>query len=310
MLLQGEKLIDVVSTHWMKYFRPTLVLLITVPFAVFLLYLPVSGLVDGVILSHVFFFAGTSLLILATHWGFHRLLSEAMVDIIITNRRIVYLCNTLLTQDIMREYHMERLRTVEGEKDGFSENIFGYGTLTMSTEGGGGEDARIDLVPKPNELSQQIINAMEESGVMKIHGEENHESDDDEDVDSASNERRSSSDANDDTKKTRQAPAQSGNDNSSHPIDRQAPGVKSADDSSGSQKNAAHADVHDSHAGGIGASRNAKVMRMPSSSDKRIGPEANASSDRRGNRVQSRRARWRVGALLARMRDKLTGSPR
>jgi|GEM_PF-2835170 len=170
MLLENEKLVEAVSTHWMKYVLPFALMLLLVSVAIVVIALPTLFFNQLQVGVYTPFFSGLILLTLIVHWGFHRLLNESMIDVIITNRRVIYLQSSPLINDVMREFHMERMRAVEGRKVGLLQNIFDYGSLSVNTEGSGfhEEQSIVQFMPHPNRYSQKIIVAMEEAGLSKI----------------------------------------------------------------------------------------------------------------------------------------------
>lgn len=173
MLLEGEQLIEAVSTHWMKYARPLAIMIFLLPVSITLVITPGIFFDQFQLGAYTPFFLGLLLLSTVIHWGFHRLLNESMVDVIITNRRVIYLHSSPLFKDVIREFHMERIRAVEGRKAGIFQNIFGYGSLSVNTEGSGFRQAEsiVKFMPRPNEYSQKIIAAMEQAGFSKIKRE-------------------------------------------------------------------------------------------------------------------------------------------
>lgn len=169
MLLEDEKLIKAVSTHWMKYARPLFFITILIPVGIAVISIP--GVLFGQfqIGGYIPFFIGLLLLTIVVHWGFQRMLNESMINVIITNRRVIYLHSSPLLRDVIREFHMERIRAVEGKKIGLFQNILNYGSLSVNTEGSGfnEKDSIVNFMPRPNEYSQKIIIAMEEVSISK-----------------------------------------------------------------------------------------------------------------------------------------------
>lgn len=153
-----ERLIDAFSTHWIKYAMPVFVLVVLLMTSTLLFYF--SGLSAHHImwLSHTTFLFAIVLLLMAHHWFFHRVLSDGMDDVIITDKRVIFLDSSLWFRDDMQEIALERIRAVEARKHGILQNIFHYGSLWFDTGGsavGGGKV--IPLVPHPHGKAREIL---------------------------------------------------------------------------------------------------------------------------------------------------------
>lgn len=109
-------------------------------------------------LSLSLLFIGIAISYLAHHWFFHRILGEAMEDIIITNHRIVWMVEKLYQLDEQRQIPLDQIRGVEAVKTGFFQNFFGYGSIWFDTGGTTTKDenAIIHQVPQPNVIAQDI----------------------------------------------------------------------------------------------------------------------------------------------------------
>lgn len=153
-----ERLVDAFSTHWIKYAMPVFVSVVLLLTSAFLIY--VSGLSAHHImwLSHITLLLALVLLLMAHHWFFHRVLSDGMDDVIITDRRIIFLDSSLWFRDDMQEIALAQIRAVEARKRGILQNIFHYGSLWFDTGGsaiGGGKV--IPLVPHPHRKAKEIL---------------------------------------------------------------------------------------------------------------------------------------------------------
>lgn len=159
-----ERLIDAFSTHWIKYAMPVFVLVVLLITSVFLFYF--SGLSAHHImwLSHTTLLFALIFLVLVHHWFFHRILSDGMDDVIITDKRIIFLDSSLWLCDDMQEITLGQIRAVEARKHGILQNIFHYGSLWFDTGGsavGGGKV--IPLVPHPHRKAKEILALLEMS---------------------------------------------------------------------------------------------------------------------------------------------------
>lgn len=155
--LEGdERLIDTFSTHWIKYSVPVLLYIIIGITSIFLLLLARTALESMPFVAHLSFLLGTILLTLVHHWFFHRILSEGMVDVIITNKRLILLQDSLWFYDNMHEVSIALIRGVEARKQGILSNLLRYGSLWFDTGGSDTESSVIPLVPHPHRKVREI----------------------------------------------------------------------------------------------------------------------------------------------------------
>ena len=160
-----ERLVRAFSTHWVKYIQPiiifTLVMLSSsaVMFAAYLMRESLWPVAIG------FFMASAVFIILAHHWFFHTLLSEAMEDVIITTERIIWIKESLYQTDDMRQIPLENIQGVEAAKHGLSQTILHYGTVWFDTGGTvtSDENAKLTRVPHPNQVAREINELIQDS---------------------------------------------------------------------------------------------------------------------------------------------------
>ena len=158
----GEELMSTFSTHWIKYVPPVSLYSMLVAGSLLLISGSVTVRTTAPLLFAGGFLSGLMILSLAHHWFFHRVLSEGMMDIIITNKRFIFLEDRLWFEDDMRELAMERIRAVEAHKHGIIQNLFRYGDLWFDTGGSdAGEDHVIPLVPHPHYKAKIITDMLE-----------------------------------------------------------------------------------------------------------------------------------------------------
>ncbi|PIR48479.1 hypothetical protein COU80_04475 [Candidatus Peregrinibacteria bacterium CG10_big_fil_rev_8_21_14_0_10_55_24] len=161
----NERLIDSFGTHWMKYVTPTfvyvLLMLIIVLLFVFSQFLTGYSHASGAV-AYFFTFA---LLVGIHHWYFHRILSEYMMDIVVTTKRFMFLrCNLFLSDDT-HEISLDRILAVEAKKRGIIQNILGYGTLWFDTGGTSTDKGPIiPLVPHPHRRVREIMSLLRTQG--------------------------------------------------------------------------------------------------------------------------------------------------
>ncbi|MAE68673.1 MAG: PH domain-containing protein [Candidatus Peribacteraceae bacterium] len=153
-----EKLVMALSTHWMKYVLPTVIFTIVMGASVVLLIFTRFLSTEIQFISGLSLFASTILIYLLHHWYFHRLLSEAMEDIIITTKRVIWIEESLYVCDNMRQIPLDKIQGVEAEKHGIFQTVLGYGTLWFDTGGTVTTDtnAIMKLVPHPHRIAKEI----------------------------------------------------------------------------------------------------------------------------------------------------------
>ncbi len=149
-----ETLVRAVGQHWIKYVFPTFVYVILLSVSVLLFVLAGMAAHHYMWLSHATFIAALILFLLSHHWFFLVILSESMAHIIVTNRRVIYMHDRLMTHEQMVEYSYDKMRIVEADKYGFLQSILQYGSLQFGSGSG------IPLVPHPNRIVKDIEQAM------------------------------------------------------------------------------------------------------------------------------------------------------
>ena len=159
----NEETILVFSTHWIKYLLPAFIYSLLMLVSFFLFFIAGATAYEQQGLAIFSFCFGSLLMVIVHHWFFHKLLSEAMIDIIVTTKRVIYLKNNLLFDDDMREFSMDRLIAVEAQKHGLWQNLFRYGNVRFDTGGSTSTDRSniIHLVPHPHRITKEITKKLE-----------------------------------------------------------------------------------------------------------------------------------------------------
>jgi hypothetical protein len=152
--VHGEKIIRIVSEHWIKYVFPAFLYVVLTGFSILLFILAGLTVHHSMWLSHLSFIAAFMVFLIAHHWFFTKLLGETMTHIVITNRRVVWIHESLFFREQMVEYAFEKMKTVAANKQGLLQNILRYGSLKFES----GADVR--LVPHPNRVAKDIDQAM------------------------------------------------------------------------------------------------------------------------------------------------------
>jgi hypothetical protein len=104
-------------------------------------------------LSTVFHIAPFISMVIVHHWFFHAMLSENVTDIILTNKRLLYLARRLFVLNIMDEVLLHKIEKVEVRKRNIIQYLFNYGDLWIFT---GGPQVIIPYVASPQAWAGQI----------------------------------------------------------------------------------------------------------------------------------------------------------
>ncbi len=154
----NEKLILSISTHWIKYILPTLIFAIV--FSASTSFFVLSAIVaeESTMIALFILFTGMILMYLVLHWYFHRLLSEAMEDIIVTTKRVIWIREALFQVDEVRQIPLDNIQGVESQKHGILQTVLHYGSLWFDTGGTNTADqnAIMQQVPHPNDVAKKI----------------------------------------------------------------------------------------------------------------------------------------------------------
>jgi len=150
----GEKIIRVVSEHWIKYVLLCFICIVLLSASALLFLLAGYTAHHNMWLSHVSFVVALLLFLVTHHWFFLSLLGESTAHIVVTNRRVIWMRERLFLHEQMMEYAYEKMKTVEAYKEGILQTILRYGSLKFESGAG------IPLVPHPNSVAKDIEQAM------------------------------------------------------------------------------------------------------------------------------------------------------
>ncbi|MFH1670601.1 MAG: hypothetical protein ABIA92_03355 [Patescibacteria group bacterium] len=156
-----ERLIFSTSTHWVKYLSS--ILFNGLFFFLGITLLVVANIAVLTVVSLTTFFVGTILVLFAHHRFFHKIMSEAMLDIFITTDRVIYFDDSLFLCDDEHEIPLEKVAAVEVLQRGLVKNILNFGILWFDT-GGGFQDLKrsVPNVPHPDHVSEIISKIIKE----------------------------------------------------------------------------------------------------------------------------------------------------
>lgn len=156
-LQKDERLIDMFSTHWIKYAAPVFVYLLLMSASILLFYFSVLSAHHNMWLSHITFLIALIIMLGIHHWFFHRIMSDSLIDIIITTRRFIFFEDRLWFRGDLYEVALEHLRIVEAQKHGILQNVLHYGSLWLSPGAGSSSIGKvIPRVPHPQRKAKEM----------------------------------------------------------------------------------------------------------------------------------------------------------
>lgn len=159
LISNNERLIFATSTHWVKYVRS--IFLSHLFLILGLILLITAGIASVQTVTLITYFIGLLLVLFAHHSFFHKIMSESMLDIFVTNDRIIYFDDNLFLCDDEHEIPLEKVASVKMEQHGLVRNILDYGILWFDTGGGAIDLMRsIPNVPHPDSLSAIIAKVL------------------------------------------------------------------------------------------------------------------------------------------------------
>lgn len=156
---EDETLIVAFDTHWVKYIVPVFTSCILLGIALISFYL--SIVFTNTTLHIISFVIGQLFLIFTCHWFFYHILSESMQDVVITNKRFIFLETRLLKEDSMHEINLKRVRAVDAYQKDFIQNILHYGSLWFDTGGSSQDFGTIVRVPYPHKKVAMITDLLQ-----------------------------------------------------------------------------------------------------------------------------------------------------
>ena len=161
-IMGNERLVRHTHWHWMKYARHAWAFMLFVVLGSFLCWAAWSLKSVSSPASIVVFFLGLTALLISEHWFFHAILGISTCDIILTNKRMLYLTHSLWLDDSSHEIELKQIKAVEVREHGILEHLFGYGELWFDTGGSAASESHqtVSFVPKPREFSDKIAELM------------------------------------------------------------------------------------------------------------------------------------------------------
>ena len=149
-----EHVLRISGEHWVRYVLPVFVYILLMAISILLFLLAGATMFHSVWISHISFVTALLLMLGAHHAFFGFLLSEATEHIVVTDKRIIHMNTRLFLEDEMFEVSYDKMKTVEGRKDGFLQNVLRYGSLRFES------GARVNYVPHPGLFVKDIEQAM------------------------------------------------------------------------------------------------------------------------------------------------------
>lgn len=145
------------STHWVKYVPQAVSCHLLALIGCALMGLSIMIRDASMSIAWIVALLGLTLFLFAHHRWFHKLLSEHMVDMILTSERVIYFDDVLFFSDNEHEIPLHRVAGVEVKQEGLLRNILDYGTIWIDT-GGSSVDLKRSMpnVHRPEEFAQKI----------------------------------------------------------------------------------------------------------------------------------------------------------
>ena len=156
-----ERLLFAVSTHWVKYIRRFILSHFLLTCGIILFFVAYAAKNAPQIVSLTTCVLGITFILFAHHLFFHLLMSEALLDIVITTDRIIYFNDSLFVCDDEHEIPLNKIAGVEVQQHGLIQNILNYGIVWID-KGGGSIDLKrsIPNVPQPEQIGRIMSQAV------------------------------------------------------------------------------------------------------------------------------------------------------
>lgn len=154
LLVPNEYLICISPEHWIKYLFPSFLYVALMVSGGILVSVAALSAPSGLSFFTTLFLPALLLLFVTHHWFFWFLLAETQAHIIVTNRRVVYIHESLLWREEAVEVSFEKMKTVEAHKKNIMQSLLNYGTLQFESA------TTIKRVPHPGTLAKNIQQAM------------------------------------------------------------------------------------------------------------------------------------------------------
>lgn len=154
VITSNESLRLISAEHWIKYVFPCFLYIVLMGGGALLLYVSTVSAPAAFGMSATLFLLGLIILFVTQHWFFWFLLAESQAYIIVTNKRVISIRESLLWREEMLEISFEKMKTVESHKQNFLQYVLNYGTLQFESA------TAITRVPHPGTMARQIEQAM------------------------------------------------------------------------------------------------------------------------------------------------------
>lgn len=161
-----EYVVDAFDTHWIKFVRIFFILTILSILAISLhIAAGTNVLFTAALWPKILLLVSLAVSLFIIHWFFHRLMSCSLEDIIITNKRFIYLEARLWSRDEMHEISLNQIKAVESQKSGFIENIFRYGHISFDTGGSDMTARTFYRIPHPDRKAKIITDLLRTTSI-------------------------------------------------------------------------------------------------------------------------------------------------
>lgn len=156
--ISGEEPILLISTHWLQYAMPILLMFLS-----WLLYFLCTALSLALMQWNgaagiAALVGGHALLLLFHHAAFYQIFSQSTTRFLVTNKRILGLRQRLWFSDDTLDVPLWKIRSMEVSKKGFLQHVLDYGSIELNR----GAFPSIGLVPHPNILHHRITSQLQQ----------------------------------------------------------------------------------------------------------------------------------------------------
>ena len=153
---EDEHSIDSCSTHWIKYVLPVAISLLIGSIGALIIGIGLTMFETGTV-QFLLKLVGLLFIVCIHHWFFYIIMSHSMTDVIITNKRLVFIEDFLFFKGDVHEVRLANVLAVEVHQRGVIQNVFDIGELWFDTGGTSINAGRVlKNIPDPHKRSAHI----------------------------------------------------------------------------------------------------------------------------------------------------------
>jgi hypothetical protein len=161
-ITKDEKILRASLQHIIKDIPNCIIFLLLLATCIAMFFFSANGEANRLWFSQTLFLSGLGGVVFLYHWLFYNLLSFATCDIILTNKRVLFITHRLWLSSVIHDISLSKMNAVEAETKGLWQRIFNYGDLWFDTGGSnpGEMNQTITLVPSPQAWADAIASAL------------------------------------------------------------------------------------------------------------------------------------------------------